>query len=362
MKYLLGLCILCLTASACADVGYTYKNESYNSTKEFPVASTAKVITAVEAINTLNEQDTITNIYYSKEHGWAIDSQGWFLDGEDLDKIVALMKADKEWDKSVKIVYLNNIIGNAGVTISGETGRAYNAVYSPVMVNFGTTTCKKVDGTWVTNESHSPLTYQMNMAIQERGCVKGRMNVGESPEQTAQAAMELWELKLGKDVIVRVAPLDVGSKPYITYTPKTSSLKDTVTDMLLYSTNVIATGLVVKSAYKATHKETTKASLEEYLTKYVQYGKFVDGSGLNVDNVTTPETMLAFLNDNKHIKPYMKRDGKYGGCHVKTGTLPSIGVYAVVGYDIKDNPFVIFTKDENAPRRSSIFNNLNVDC
>lgn len=364
--FVLVLVISGLAAIAKADsmVGYSYNEQDRALKAEFPTASVAKVVTAAVELRDPLPYEVIV---YVNGTTLAIDTRYHpKFNGEEVTALVQVL-ADK-YPKTTTVYVMSDISrGLQDNTITeASAARAYNSYFAVPSVNFGTTTCELTPDGWVSKESHSPLTPSALKAITERGCPKGRINVGISEKETIQHALELyayhWKKLTGAHPYFVALPwdqVDLGEPDWRIKVGAGTILKD----MLYYSTNATATTYWVLHAHHDLKQTITPEVLREWANEHFgAYGSFYDGSGLDPSNVSTPEKMIQFLVDYPEVKDVLPVKREFGNCRAKTGTLPSLGVYNVVGYDGHDRPFVIFVKGGDKELLKAMFRRLNVSC
>lgn len=349
IKTILSILIALLASSVYAD-------------QQTPTASVAKVNTILKVLSVYGEGTPLSVDIYYHGHTVLLDTKFNPILGEDRSSIV---QAVKKLVGEESVTVLVRDYGDSAAWVQPQSkgaARAYNAVASPALtINWGTSTCKKVQGKWVSLEDHTPITTTALKMLDSRGCVKGRVNVGTTPDETLTHGLEVLHHWLTEGTVnvtrltaIRNSNLSITGDPSVSVPLHMGTIGELSKAVLKYSSNAAADLL----GYKVAHAKfgiVNSSTVQDGLTADRRYGTYVDGSGLSLGNKASHEQILALMEAFLPYKHLLPTPENYRGFSVKTGTLPSQQIYTLVGY-INNKPF--FIRAKSSRDRLSQFNRL----
>lgn len=331
----------------------------------FIPASTTKLVTAWLALNHWGEDYHFTTHFYlddSTNTLWVKGSGDPFLVSEEL-RIIA-RKLKKLGLHNIDAIGLDVSLFQADLSVPGATttNNPYDAVPTAIAANFNTVAVKKVAGKIISAEAQTPLTaFAEDLASRQSVSKRTlRMNTGFSSHNAEHYFAELLAAFLRQQGIIVGEPVLWGKAPEETayYTHINSkTLAEIIRPMMKYSTNFIASQLILKLSAEHYQRPANfsdverymKASLQEHLDWQIM--RLKEGAGLSRDNKLSPEQLVQLLEAFrpwKHLLPEVAP-----GIYAKSGTLNKVSTLA--GYAVDDNQqwnaFALMMKQSVSNRR-----------
>lgn len=338
---------------------WVYKNNIKNGDISLEPASTAKILTAVCAINTLGLKHRFKTEIYRNNQNIAIRLVGDpFFDGTDMTNMLVGLR-DRLNGIEINTLYLDLSMTEEGFNITSEqtTDDPYTAPSGATSINFNTIKYKKLKGSPIAGEDHTPLT---ELAKELYGSITDYRTSLRTYDNALLYYKEVLLLKakeLGlsiKEIKSSYNAIDYTGDPIYTYiNPR--SLDALIEGMLKYSNNHIANQLAIYLAYLEFKRSLKVEDIGLYFNKCQEkwLGKVLvtqyDGSGLSDHNQYTVNSLITILNEFKPYKGLLKLSN---GLYYKTGTKRDVNSSA--GYDVDGNPFAIINNGSIAGINRSI--------
>ncbi|MGL1930208.1 MAG: D-alanyl-D-alanine carboxypeptidase [Desulfotalea sp.] len=335
--------------------------------KQFIPASTAKIITAMIALDHLGEDYRFkTDFYYSDQKDLIIIGHGDpLLVSEEIVKIA-------EHLKEIGITQINNVL-IGGSSYGPPPGiedalDPYEAKSASLAVNFNSVSIKIKNGVVTSDEPQTPtLPLVAHFSNHPDGKYRFNINAIETrlPPESAYAGQLFHALLSKNDIIVQgvvevYSPSEHGDLMEPTFVWESSfTLKQILKSCLRYSNNFMANQLFLSLSEKTDTKAWTEARqvTANFLKEKIGLSKdevlIMDGAGLSRKNRITPIAMIKILDKFSEHYKLLKR-GKKTGTYLKTGTMD--GIYCLAGYSMQNatpQPFAIFL-DQNKNNRSKV--------
>ncbi|PHS32351.1 MAG: peptidase S13 [Methylophaga sp.] len=331
----------------------------------FIPASTTKLVTAWLALNHWGEDhhfkthfylDNLTNTLWVKGRGDP------FLVSEEIRIIAQNLK--KLGLHNIDAIGLDVSFFQADLSVPGATttNNPYDAVPTAIAANFNTVAVKKLAGKIISAEAQTPLTALAENLANRQPVSKRtlRINTGLSSQDAERYFAELLAVFLRQQGIIVGESVLWGKVPeeaaYYTHI-NSKSLAEIIRPMMKYSTNFIASQLVLKLSAEHYQRPANFNDVERYMKGALQEHfdwqamRLKEGAGLSRDNKLSPEQLVQLLEAFrpwKHLLPEVAL-----GIYAKSGTLNQVSTLA--GYAVDDkqqwNAFALMMKQSVSHRR-----------
>jgi len=341
----------------------------FNENKTFTPASTVKILTALAALETIDEDFRFTTrFYYDQNKNLYIQGGGDpFLVSEEIEVICEKLRLAGITEVA-SIILDDSLYQLTGPADGAEaTLQPYDAHNSALAVNFNTVHIKvQKDGSVISAEDQTPTTpFLKHFNFLPAG--RHRININQLTGLTIpphlQYAGELFGEFLKINFITIASPEIAVGKPPATLEPVLEwqsdyVLSELISMFLLSSSNFMANqvflqfGLQKKGAPATWQK--ARESIHEFILNRLEIPSasihIEEGSGLSRKTYMSPEAMIHIL---EHFKPHyqlLSFSKKYK-LYRKTGTLKK--VHCLAGYIPKNEellPFAIFLNQKKNKR------------
>ncbi len=306
---------------------------SKNHQKQLVPASTLKIFTALIAIEHLGEAHRFATDFYMDSRG-NLKVKGY---GDPL--LISESVIDISRQLASKIETINDIILDDSyfqtpLTIPGKNNslEPYDAPNGALCVNFNTVSFKKVQNTYVSGESQTPLLPFALAKIKSSGLKEGRIMLVGGKDETLQYAGELFQYffkQAGIQIngVIRQGIVDQNRDKLVLHHLSRFSLGEVITRLMEFSNNFIANQLFLTSGAAANGPPATIEKAVHLSNAYihekleVQQITVVEGSGLSRQNRISAATMIHLLDA---FEPYYQFLRKENQEYYKTGTLHDV--------------------------------------
>lgn len=331
----------------------------------FIPASTTKLVTAWLALNHWGEEHHFKTHFYLDESTntlWVKGSGDPFLVSEEIRIIAQNLK--KLGLQNIDAIGLDVSFFQADLSVPGATttNNPYDAVPTAIAANFNTVAVNKVAGKIISAEAQTPLTsFAKDLASRQSVSKRTlRMNTGFSSHNAEHYFAELLAAFLRQQGIIVGEPVLWGKAreetAYYTHI-NSKALAEIIRPMMKYSTNFIASQLILKLSAEHYQRPANFSDVERYMKASLQEHfdwqtmRLKEGAGLSRDNKLSPEQLVQLLEAFrpwKHLLPEVAP-----GIYAKSGTLNKVSTLA--GYAVDDNQqwnaFALMMKQSVSNRR-----------
>lgn len=313
----------------------------------FIPASTTKLVTAWLALNHWGEDHHFTTNFYldgATNTLWVKGSGDPFLVSEEL--VIMASNLKQLGLQNIDAIGLDNSLFQEDLMVPGSTTTTnpYDAVPTAIAANFNTIAIKKVAGKIVSAEAQTPLTaFAKDLANRQQLSKRTlRINTGASSHNAERHFAELLAtflrqqgMTVGEHVLWGKVPQQI-----VYYSHSNSkSLAEIIEPMMEYSTNFIASQLVLMLSADHYQRPANFADVEDYMEEILQE-KFnwqvlslKEGAGLSRQNKLSPKQLVQLLEAFrpwKHLLPEVAP-----GIYAKSGTLNKVSTLAGYALDSK---------------------------
>ena len=331
----------------------------------FIPASTTKLVTAWLALNHWGEDHHFKTHFYldnSTNTLWVKGRGDPFLVSEEIRIIAQNLK--KLGLHNIDAIGLDVSFFQADLSVPGATttNNPYDAVPTAIAANFNTVAVKKLAGKIISAEAQTPLTALADELASRQSVSKRtlRINTGLSSQDAERYFAELLAVFLRQQGIIVGESILWGKVPeeaaYYTHI-NSRRLAEIIRPMMKYSTNFIASQLVLKLSAEHYQRPANFNDVERYMKGALQEHfdwqamRLKEGAGLSRDNKLSPEQLVQLLEAFrpwKHLLPEVAL-----GIYAKSGTLNQVSTLA--GYAVDDkqqwNAFALMMKQSVSHRR-----------
>ncbi len=313
----------------------------------FIPASTTKLVTAWLALNHWGEDHRFKTDFYlddSTNTLWVKGSGDPFLVSEEL--VIIARRLKQLGLQNIAAIGLDVTLFKPDLKVPGAstTNNPYDAVPTAIAANFNTIAIKKEVAKIRSAEAQTPLTlFAEELAHQQQLSKRTlRINTGASSHNAERYFAELLAALLRQQGVI-VAEQIVWGKvpPQIVYYSHSNSktLAEIIRPMMKYSTNFIASQLVLMLSAEHYQRPANFADVEYYMEEILQEHfnwqtvSLKEGAGLSRQNKLSPAQLVQLLEAFRPWKHLLAEIAP--GIYAKSGTLDKISTLA--GYAVDQN-------------------------
>ena len=334
---------------------------SFRSYEPFIPASIVKIPLSLVALKKLGPFFHFeTNLFLDGQNNLVLQGKGdpFFTSEEVLN--LALQMKKKGWVEFQHLYFDTQIYAPFPVPGVVDSEQPYDAILSPISVNFNTIFIEKLpNGKIQSAESQTPSLPIMiekgkNLALGE----KNRINIGKEEKDVLLYAHQLFlslfrsqNIHIQSDAMVLLPPEAKDLKPLFVYS-NSQNLSEILPAMLRFSNNMQANSILMQIGmnqfgYPGTLDkglEVMQESLKNDFGLQEKEFSLVEGSGIARENQFSAQAMMKVL---RFFQPFFPMLHFKKGAWVKSGTLT--GVYNYAGYIPVENKIYRFVLILNQP-------------
>ncbi|PHS25446.1 MAG: peptidase S13 [Methylophaga sp.] len=320
---------------------------SLQAERAFIPASTTKLVTAWLALNHWGEDHHFKTDFYLDDATntlWVKGGGDPFLVSEEL--VILASNLKQLGLQNIDAIGLDVTLFQPDLKVPGAsaTNNPYDAVPTAIAANFNTIAIKKVAAKIVSAETQTPLTpFAEGLARQQQLSKRTlRINTGASSHNAERYFAELLAAVLRQQGVIVAEQIVWGKVPPQTAYYRHSNSKtlaEIIRPMMTYSTNFIASQLVLMLSAEYYQRPANFADVERYMEAILQE-KFnwqrvslKEGAGLSRENKLSPKQLVQLLEAFRPWKYLLPEVAP--GIYAKSGTLNKVSTLA--GYAVDSN-------------------------